>query len=37
MILKELKDKYWKVMFEKVWTTYCIDSDKVDDIFSRIG
>jgi len=24
-------------MFEKVWTTYSIDSDKVEDIFSRIG
>ena len=26
MIVKELKDKYWRVMFDKVWGTYCIDN-----------
>jgi len=36
MILSELKEKYWKVMFEKVWKTYFIDREKVENYFSRI-
>lgn len=36
MILSELKEKYWKIMFEKVWKTYFIDKEKVDKIFGKI-
>lgn len=36
MILKELKEKYWKIMFEKVWKTYFIDNEKVEEIFGKI-
>lgn len=36
MILMELKEKYWKVMFEKVWKTYFIEREKVDNIFGKM-
>ena len=36
MILEELKDKYWKVMFEKVWKIYCIDEEQVQMFFDHI-